>query len=109
MDREYTSIALSIQLKYMGYFSIGTVKKNNMDFPHSLRLLQKTTPKDMPRGDYKIAICKNHKELFACRWIDSKTVYFLSMGYFWQATINTTKADDRRENFTTLSSIDKSV
>ena len=59
-DREYTSPALAIRLRRMGYDMIGTCAKTRWGFPHSIRMKTKDRPASMPRGT---CVVRRHKEV----------------------------------------------
>ena len=50
-DREYTSPALAIRLRRMGYDLIGTCGKRRWGFPDKIKMKSKKKPAKMPRGE----------------------------------------------------------
>lgn len=58
IDRMYTSVALALRLKRMGYYVIGTVVNTRLGFPKALKIKAKKRPKSIPRGTYAIAVNK---------------------------------------------------
>lgn len=87
-DREYTSVALAVRLRAMGFSSIGTVQTSRLGFPKELKYPFKTIPKRMStqRGLCRLRRSTDFPDLFACSWLDNKPVYFLSCGVTTQKT-----------------------
>ncbi len=87
-DREYTSVALAVRLREMGFSSIGTVQTNRLGFPKELKYPFKTIPKRMStqRGLCRLRRSTHFPDLFACSWLDNKPLYFLSCGVSTQKT-----------------------
>ena len=54
-DREYTSPALALRLRRMGYDLLGTCSKSRLGFPKSLQMKTKNRPAKMARGTSAIA------------------------------------------------------
>ena len=80
IDREYTSPALAIRLRKMGYDMLGTCAKTRHGFPDSIKVATKNRPAGMERGTYVVAKHKTVDDMYAVRWVDNKQVYFLSTG-----------------------------
>ena len=92
-DREYTSVALAVRLKAMGFCSIGTVQTSRLGFPKALKYPFKTIPKQLAsqRGLCRLMRCCDFSDLYACSWLDNKPVYFLACGASTQKTTITRK------------------
>ena len=79
-DREYTSPALALRLRKMGYDLLGTCSKDRFGLPSMLKVATKNRPASMPRGTYVVARHEVEPNMYAVRWADNKQVYFLSTG-----------------------------
>eukprot|EP00644_Phytophthora_capsici_P017050 jgi/Phyca11/130228/e_gw1.92.39.1 len=81
-DNFYTSCALAISLMNLGFYFVGTHRNDRLGWPANFAFTQKTRPKSMARGTYRIAQCKKYPELVAVSWMDSKPVSMLATGCF---------------------------
>eukprot|EP00644_Phytophthora_capsici_P000739 jgi/Phyca11/109114/e_gw1.16.468.1 len=79
-DNFYTSCALAISLMNLGFYFVGTHRNDRLGWPANFAFTQKTRPKSMARGTYRIAQCKKYPELVAVSWMDSKPVSMLATG-----------------------------
>ncbi|POM69925.1 Hypothetical protein PHPALM_13741, partial [Phytophthora palmivora] len=57
-DNYYSSCALVLTLLEKGYYYVGTHRSDRLGWPRSVQFPQKTRPKGMPRGAYRIAHAK---------------------------------------------------
>ena len=98
-DREYTSPALALRLRKMGYDMIGTCSKDRIGFPSMLKVATKNRPASTPRGTYAVARHKNEPNMHAVRWVDNKQVYLLSTGVGCTRTsdVRTLKSGDKAQ------------
>ena len=87
-DREYTSVSLAVRLYRMGFCSIGTVQTSRLGFPKAIKYPFKKIPKRMEsqRGLCRLRRSIDFPDLFTCRWLDSKPVYFIACGVSTQKT-----------------------
>ena len=94
IDREYTSVALMLRLKRLGYYGIGTVTLRRLGFPKQIKYKAKKTPASIPRGFSRVAALKKEDDVKATVWFDSAPVYFLSTGVGCDSTTLERKAKD---------------
>ena len=85
-DNYYTSVALSLKLLQMGLYHVGTVRTNRLGWCKEITYGQKTRPKSIARGTYRLAQAKEHPELIAISWMDSRPVNFFTTGCSTAAT-----------------------
>ncbi|DAZ96810.1 TPA: hypothetical protein N0F65_007071 [Lagenidium giganteum] len=79
-DNFYSSVALSIKLLNMGLYHVGIVRVNRLGWCKEVSYTQKTRPRNVVRGSYRIARNIQHPELVALSWMDSRPVNFLATG-----------------------------
>ncbi|ETP40057.1 hypothetical protein F442_12553 [Phytophthora nicotianae P10297] len=79
-DNYYTSIPLSDKLLSMGHYHVGTMRQDRLGWRKEIDFTQKSRPKRMPRGTFRIAQWRNRPEFVALAWMDSKPVRFLATG-----------------------------
>ncbi|POM66722.1 Hypothetical protein PHPALM_17369 [Phytophthora palmivora] len=79
-DNFYTSCALALRLRDMGFYYVGTHRNDRLGWPKSLEFKQKKRPKSMSRGTYRIAQDVDHPELVAVAWMDSSPVHMIAIG-----------------------------
>ncbi|KAG6617587.1 uncharacterized protein IUM83_02426 [Phytophthora cinnamomi] len=75
-----TSVALGIQLLLMGFYCVGTIMTNRLDYCKQVVEKKKTRPASIPRGSFKIARSKLVPNMTAISWWDSRPVHFLCTG-----------------------------
>ncbi|GMF55931.1 unnamed protein product [Phytophthora fragariaefolia] len=79
-DRFYTSVALAIQLLWMGFYCVGTIKTNHLGYCEDVIEREKSGPATITRGSFKIAKSKLVPNMAAISWWDSRPVHFLCTG-----------------------------
>ncbi|ETN10786.1 hypothetical protein PPTG_09864 [Phytophthora nicotianae INRA-310] len=79
-DNFYSSCALALELRDMGFYYVGTHRNDRLGWPKSLEFKQKKRPAYMPRGTYRIAQDVDHPELVAVAWMDSSPVHMIAIG-----------------------------
>eukprot|EP00644_Phytophthora_capsici_P005667 jgi/Phyca11/98246/e_gw1.2.1153.1 len=79
-DNFYTSIPLSHKLLSMGFYHVGTMRQDRLGWCKRIEFTQKTRPKGMPRGTYRIAQWRDQPAIVACVWMDNQPVRFLATG-----------------------------
>ncbi|POM77590.1 Hypothetical protein PHPALM_5007 [Phytophthora palmivora] len=79
-DNFYSSCALVLTLLEKGYYYVGTHRSDRLGWPRSVQFPQKTRPKGMPRGAYRIAHAKEVPGLVAVAWMDSRPVNMIASG-----------------------------
>ncbi|KAJ8550505.1 hypothetical protein ON010_g10564 [Phytophthora cinnamomi] len=78
-DRYYSSTALILKLLGMDLYHVGTARIDRLGWC-PLHFTQAKRPQRMPRGTYRIAQARNHPEMIALSWMDSKPVTMLATG-----------------------------
>lgn len=78
-DSFYSTVSLSLKLLEMGLYHVGTTRIDRLGWC-PIHFTQKKRPKSMPRGTYRIAQARDHPELVALSWMDSKPVNMLATG-----------------------------
>ena len=95
-DREYTSVALALRLKRMGFYTVGTVQPKRLGFPTALKYKCKKTPASIERGFSRVAALKKEPDVKATVWFDKAPVYFISTGVACKETTLKRKGSDGR-------------
>ena len=93
-DNYYSSVALSLKLLSMGLYHVGTVRTNRLGWCKEVTYTQKTRPKSISRGTYRLAQSTTVPEMVAVLWLDSRPVNFLATGCGTQLTSVTRKEKD---------------
>ncbi|KAE9283481.1 hypothetical protein PR003_g27115 [Phytophthora rubi] len=78
-DSFYSTVSLSLKLLEMGLYHVGTTRIDRLGWC-PIHFTQQKRPKSMPRGTYRIAQARDHPELVALSWMDSKPVNMLATG-----------------------------
>ncbi|RLN93735.1 hypothetical protein BBJ28_00023199 [Nothophytophthora sp. Chile5] len=68
-DNYYSSVALSLKLHDIGFYHVGTVRTHRLGWCKPIQYKQKKRPKNMPRGQYKIAQSKSYPYLVARQYL----------------------------------------
>ncbi|ETN14351.1 hypothetical protein PPTG_22233 [Phytophthora nicotianae INRA-310] len=79
-DNFYSSCALVLDLLRRGLYYVGTHRNDRLGWPVNFAFTQKTRPKRMPRGMYRVAQAIDFPELIAVSWMDSKPVSMIATG-----------------------------
>lgn len=79
-DRYYTSVALSLQLLIMGFYSVGTVQTNRRGLCKAIVDKRKKRPADVDRGTFTVAEALQVPSMRAISWWDNRPVHFLCSG-----------------------------
>jgi hypothetical protein len=79
-DRYYTSVALSMRLLTMGFYSIGTVMTNRLGLCKSIVDKKKKRPSNIDRGTFKVAEALQIPGMKMLCWWDNRPVHFLCTG-----------------------------
>ncbi|OWY90330.1 hypothetical protein PHMEG_00041586, partial [Phytophthora megakarya] len=98
-DSFYSCIALSLKLLQMKLYHVGTARIDRLGWCTTLQFEQKKRPKRMPRGQgtYRTAQARDHPELIALSWMDSKPVNMVATGCSTQlASVLRTEKDGTR-------------
>eukprot|EP00644_Phytophthora_capsici_P004065 jgi/Phyca11/108674/e_gw1.15.520.1 len=77
-DNFYTSVPLLDKLLSMGFYHVGTKCRDRLGWCKQIEFTQKTRPKRMQRGTYRIAQWRNRPDIVACVWMDNQPVRFLA-------------------------------
>ncbi|POM74166.1 Hypothetical protein PHPALM_8908 [Phytophthora palmivora] len=64
----------------MGFSHVGTIRKDSEGWCTTVEFTQKKRPKRMPRGTYRIGVWRDHPEVVALSWMDTKPVRFFGTG-----------------------------
>ncbi len=87
IDRYYTSIQLSQQLRRMGFNSVGTISRNRLGLTDKVIWPFKTRPKKVARGTVKMCQSKSNSDMVAIGWVDNRPVYFVANGVDTLSTV----------------------
>ncbi|POM58488.1 Hypothetical protein PHPALM_36855 [Phytophthora palmivora] len=97
-DNFYTSCSLALTLLEMGFYYVGIHRKARLGWPRSLPLAQKSRPRGMARGIYRIAQAIQHADLVAVAWINSTPVHMIAPG----CSINVTSVTQKQNMSSSL-------
>lgn len=76
----YSSVALSLKLRSMDLYHVGTVRTNRLGWCKDIQYKQKKRPKTIPRGTYRIAQALGPLKLVALSGIDPRPVNMIATG-----------------------------
>ncbi|OWZ05992.1 LOW QUALITY PROTEIN: hypothetical protein PHMEG_00021815 [Phytophthora megakarya] len=95
-DSFYSTVALSLKLLKMKLYHVGTTRIDRLGWC-PIQFTQSKRPKRMARGTYRIAQCRDHPELVALSWMDSKPVNMIATGCSTQvSSVERTEKDGSR-------------
>ncbi|OWZ18592.1 LOW QUALITY PROTEIN: hypothetical protein PHMEG_0007295 [Phytophthora megakarya] len=80
MDRFYTSPSLAMQLRTLGFYSIGTVMTNRRGFCEAIVEKKEKRPAGVHRGEFVVAENKQVPCIKAVCWWDNRPVHLLAAG-----------------------------
>ena len=80
IDRFNSSVPLALELLARQIYVVGTVQTTRIGYAADVIDKRKKRPKDVARGEFKLATNKRAPLMTALSWMDSKPVHFLCTG-----------------------------